>query len=402
MTLRELNKDEVCALQVGILDAVALFCEKHQIHYWIDSGTLLGAVRHGGYIPWDDDIDVGMLRPDFIRFMNSFNAENARFQLICREMDENCVYPYGKVLDTHTVLYEPDEQGIKTCVNIDIFIYDNAPDDDAACEKMFQKRDRYNLLNTLRNKMIGTHGFFKDIIKTCGYWGTRPFSRGYFTQKLVTNSERYMDQTTEKVGNFLGYTKFTCSRNVFDSFVPISFEGKEYAAPVGYDQWLTALYGNYMELPPVEKRVSHHMYKAFIEEKAEKILTFGVFDYFHLGHLRLFKQCKEHADYLIVAVQDEAYIRKYKPDAKVLYTTEERVELISALRMVDKIVVYQALDAEILEQTDFDILALGEDHRGDRFDAAEQWCKAHGKRVVRLKRTPGICSSEIKKELEEK
>ena len=131
----------------------------------------------------------------------------------------------------------------------------------------------------------------------------------------------------------------------------------------------------------------------------EKILTFGVFDYFHLGHLRLFKQCKEHADYLIVAVQDEKYIRKYKPDANVLYTTQERVELIGALRIVDEVVTYQALDTDTLEQIDFDILALGEDHRGGRFDAAERWCETHGKRVVRLKRTPGICSSAIKKEL---
>ena len=69
-----------------------------------------------------------------------------------------------------------------------------------------------------------------------------------------------------------------------------------------------------------------------------KILTFGVYDYFHLGHLRLFKQCKAYADYLIVAVQDGNYIKKFKPDAKVLYTTEERVEMLEALRIVDKVV----------------------------------------------------------------
>lgn len=131
----------------------------------------------------------------------------------------------------------------------------------------------------------------------------------------------------------------------------------------------------------------------------KKILTFGVFDYFHLGHLRLFEQCKTYADYLIVAVQDGDYIRKFKPDANVLYTTEERVELIGALRVVDKVMVYQSLNPDFLEQIDFDILALGEDHRGGRFDIAEAWCLAHGKKVVRLKRTPGICSSAIKKEL---
>lgn len=130
-----------------------------------------------------------------------------------------------------------------------------------------------------------------------------------------------------------------------------------------------------------------------------KILTFGVFDYFHLGHLRLFKQCKEHGDYLIVAVQDSEEILKYKPDAKVLYSTDERVEILESIKIIDKVIVYRGLSVETLESIDFDILALGEDHKGGRFDIAEQWCKDHGKKVVRLKRTQGICSSDIKKSL---
>ena len=128
-----------------------------------------------------------------------------------------------------------------------------------------------------------------------------------------------------------------------------------------------------------------------------KILTFGVYDYFHLGHLRLFKQCKKHADYLIVAVQDSDYILKYKPTAQIRYSTAERVEMLEALRIVDKVIVYDSVCIETLEKIDFDILALGEDHKGERFDAVEKWCNEHNKKVVRLKRTPGICSSDIKK-----
>lgn len=131
----------------------------------------------------------------------------------------------------------------------------------------------------------------------------------------------------------------------------------------------------------------------------KKILTFGVYDYFHLGHLRLFKQCKEYADYLIVAVQDGEYILKYKPDAKVMYSTEERVEILEGLRLVDEVTVYESVSVETLEKIDFDILALGEDHRGGRFDIVESWCNSHNKKVVRLKRTEGICSSDIKKNL---
>lgn len=130
-----------------------------------------------------------------------------------------------------------------------------------------------------------------------------------------------------------------------------------------------------------------------------KILTFGVYDYFHLGHLRLFKQCRKFADYLIVAVQDGEYILKYKPDSRIMYSTEERVEMIEALRTVDEVIVYDSVCSKTLEKIDFDILALGEDHRGGRFDEAKQWCHENGKKVVRLKRTPGICSSGIKKRL---
>lgn len=131
-----------------------------------------------------------------------------------------------------------------------------------------------------------------------------------------------------------------------------------------------------------------------------KILTFGVFDYFHLGHLRLFKQCKQHADYLVVAVQNDEFIKKYKPEANVLYSTDERVEILESLRIVDKVVRFNSVGVESLEQIDFDILALGEDHKGERFDIATKWCEEHGKKVVRLKRTPGISSSQIKSGLQ--
>lgn len=130
-----------------------------------------------------------------------------------------------------------------------------------------------------------------------------------------------------------------------------------------------------------------------------KILTFGVFDYFHIGHLNLFKQCKQHADYLIVAVQDGKSILKYKPDAEIFYSTEDRVEMISALSIVDEVVVYDSVCIGELEKIDFDILALGEDHIGERFDRIVNWCDEHGKSVVRLKRTAGVCSRSVKQQL---
>ena len=80
----------------------------------------------------------------------------------------------------------------------------------------------------------------------------------------------------------------------------------------------------------------------------------------------------------------------------MLYSTAERVEIIKALRVVDEVIIYESVGAAALERIDFAILALGEDHKGGRFDEAAVWCEKHGKKVVRLKRTPGIASSEIK------
>lgn len=127
----------------------------------------------------------------------------------------------------------------------------------------------------------------------------------------------------------------------------------------------------------------------------KKIITFGVFDYFHLGHLRLFEQCKQHGDYLIVAVQDGDSILKYKPDAKVLYSTNDRIHMVNSIKCVDKVVTYKSIYPDIMNY-DFDILALGEDHTAERFMNAAKWCEDNGKEVVRLKRTQGICSSDIK------
>ena len=128
----------------------------------------------------------------------------------------------------------------------------------------------------------------------------------------------------------------------------------------------------------------------------KKIVTFGVFDYFHLGHLRLFKQCKEYGEYLIVAVQDADYICKYKPEATILYTTDERVEILSSIREVDEVIIYDICSVDTLSKIDFDILALGEDHIGARFNEMTRWCEAHMKQVVRLKRTESISSTLIK------
>lgn len=130
----------------------------------------------------------------------------------------------------------------------------------------------------------------------------------------------------------------------------------------------------------------------------KKVITVGVFDYFHLGHLRLFQQAKNLGDYLIVAVQDNDRIKKTKPDANIMYSTQQRIELVSALRIVDEVIVYTDVDVT-LPTVDFDIFAVGEDQNHNGFKRAIEWCNNSGKQIVRLYRTPNICSSSIKSTL---
>lgn len=131
----------------------------------------------------------------------------------------------------------------------------------------------------------------------------------------------------------------------------------------------------------------------------KKVVTVGVFDYFHIGHLRLFENAKKHGDYLIVAVQDGDCILKTKPNANVLYTTEQRKNLVEALRVVDEVKIYQDVDT-FLPTIDFDVFAVGGDQNHPGFQRAIKWCEENGKEVVRLPRTPGICSSMIKENLQ--
>lgn len=126
-----------------------------------------------------------------------------------------------------------------------------------------------------------------------------------------------------------------------------------------------------------------------------KVLTFGVYDMLHIGHILLFKRAKELGDKLIVAVQDGDLILKYKPGTKMIYNTDERLYMISTIRYVDEAVVYKDVDIDI-QKIDFDILAKGPDQCHAGFQRAVEWCKANGKEVVTIPRTDGISSTILR------
>lgn len=130
----------------------------------------------------------------------------------------------------------------------------------------------------------------------------------------------------------------------------------------------------------------------------KKILTVGVYDMLHIGHILLFQHAKEiigEDSQLIVAVQDGDSILKYKPNTKMICTTEERLYMVKSIRYVDEVCIYRDVDIDI-KNIDFDIFAKGPDQNHAGFQRAVEWCKQHGKEVVVIPRTEGISSSMLR------
>ena len=135
--------------------------------------------------------------------------------------------------------------------------------------------------------------------------------------------------------------------------------------------------------------------------KYKKVLTVGVYDLIHKGHIELYRRAKGLGDYLIVAAQDSDFILKYKPTAKVLNSTEDRKYMIKSIRYVDEVITYTDVD-KIVQEIDFDVFVTGPDQCHDGFQRAIQWCVANGKEHIILGRTDGVSSSELKAKIASK
>lgn len=135
--------------------------------------------------------------------------------------------------------------------------------------------------------------------------------------------------------------------------------------------------------------------------KYKKVLTVGVYDLIHKGHVELYRRARGLGDYLIVAAQDSDFIIKYKPNAKVLNSTEDRKYMIKSIRYVDEVITYTDVDI-IVQKVDFDIFVTGPDQCHVGFQRAIKWCEEHGKEHIVLGRTDGVSSSELKAKIAEK
>lgn len=265
--MKELTLDELKAVEFEILEFFDAFCKENNIKYFLSNGTLLGAVKYKGFIPWDDDVDVLIPRADYDKMIKIFK-DTERYRLCAFERDENYLYPIAKLCDMTT---RKDEfvhtNGVELGVDIDLFPLD-AWDDDLEKAK---KEARYISKNMFRLgltklKKPDSHHPIKRFIKGIAMIFCKMRGSKYYIRKIIKASAESHGKNSKYLGckSWCIYgTREIIPSSVFDGIIDIEFEGARFPAPVGYDTYLRSLYGDYPKDPPIEKQRTHHSFKAY-------------------------------------------------------------------------------------------------------------------------------------------
>ena len=260
LTLEEIHKEET-----EILKKFISFCDENNLTYYICGGTFLGAIRHKGFIPWDDDIDVMMPRSEFEKMEKILNKKKIADNLSFISYDNgNMHYPFGKIINTNIKI---DESCIKDKLEqflwIDIFPMDGIPENERECKKLYRKTRKYRrLLLILYAEDSCIENFSKTKLKKIIKKIMRMFIRKKHMEKISKKfneiSKTYDFNNSKYVGGVswgYGPQEKLLKKDIHDC--KVDFEGIKVNTISCYEKYLTNLYGDYMKLPPVEKRITH-------------------------------------------------------------------------------------------------------------------------------------------------
>lgn len=255
--------DEIQTLELDILDYVVSVCKKYNLRYFLVGGTLLGAIRHGGFIPWDNDIDISMPRPDYDRLLLILTQMKGRYQVLKLTDNNNYCYPYIKVIDSKTKLIEHNYNTIimeQMGLFVDIFPMDGLGNDRKKGEEILRitrKRCSRIAYSVIKENSPSVFGKIKWHIKNHLF---KLVSREKWFEREINKLRQYSFDESDYIVSTFGMKneKEIIEYDCFAFHINIVFADRNYAIPCGYDRYLTQMYGNYMQLPPVEQQIAPH------------------------------------------------------------------------------------------------------------------------------------------------
>lgn len=265
--MKEINTEELKRIQLAIVSHIDSFCKHHNIKYFICGGTLIGAIRHKGFIPWDDDIDIMMMRDDYERFIDIYTSENkSKYCILSHKLNDKYPYPYAKVCDCETTFHEEIKDAFDLGVNIDVFPIDIVPEDRNLQNKMYKKANWYIKIMTLKRLPLARRrGILKNVFLFISHLIFSVITFKTIVRKLDDNATKYKHSKSHLCGVAVwgyGMREINELKN-YERSIYVPFENIELPVPSGYDKYLRGIYGDYMQLPAEEKRVTHHHFKAY-------------------------------------------------------------------------------------------------------------------------------------------
>lgn len=418
--------NEVQRRILSIYKEIKMIADQNNLRFFAIAGTAIGAVRHKGFIPWDDDIDIAMPRKDYEKFKNLVNKLPPHMHFTDLAKDSGSPYTFGKVSDTSTS-YIPGEALENTAsysgVFVDIMPFDGLPSRKLttlvhflALQTLFHliasivQSKNHNSKSTLRRRVkqaVGTLlSKLTDVNKVKGLYIST-------ASKYKFDTSKYLGRTW-LMGSHHGMKDMAKYHSEdFANYAEVPFEDTEIRIPIGYDRYLSSLYKNYMKLPPEGQRVpSHgngitdlgHSYRYYVAKKEGKKIgyTAGCYDMFHIGHLNLIKRAKQNCDYLIVGVNADEAMFSYKGKYPVI-PESERMEIIAALKYADEVVLVEDTDKmHAYKMHEYDVIFVGDDHKGEpKWVELEKKLQEKGSSVHYFEYTGHTSSTKLRSALDD-